>query len=76
MPLGTIEEELALCREAFKGVSIGALCWCCHHDKLAEELYESPENRIRDILDTKPLNEQALRLHEFRPVESQAAKDI
>ena len=66
--LGTIEQEAAACRKAFKGVKVGAPVRCCHHDTLVEVLTEPPKNRIYYILTAKDFGEQARRLHEFRPI--------
>ena|SRR5690242_15966225 len=68
MKLGSIEEEAALCRKAFKGVKVGTLVLHCHHEVLCEPLTEEAENRIAFILSSKAKHEQALRLHLFRPV--------
>ncbi len=68
MKLGTIEEEARACREAFKGVKVGALVWHCHHGELLEALTEAPENRIAYIIRMKSPAEIPLRLHLFRPV--------
>jgi molecular chaperone GrpE (heat shock protein) len=66
--LGTIKQEEKKCRRAFQGIKKGHQVWLCHHDKLLETLTESPETRIDYILKEKPEHEQAIRLHEFRPV--------
>ena len=68
MKLGTIKEEAAACRRAFKGVEIGSLVWLCNHEILIEPLSEPARHRINYILMSKPLGEQARRLREFRPV--------
>jgi hypothetical protein len=67
MILLSIPEEAALCRAAFVGVKVGAMVQHCHHEQLAEPLTEPPEARIAYILSFKPIEEQALRLHLFRP---------
>lgn len=69
---GTIEQEAAACREAWRGSKVGDLAWHCHHEKLWEPLSEPAENRIAYILSAKPEKEQALRLRLFRPVKSAA----
>jgi hypothetical protein len=66
--LGSIEDEVAACRKAFANVKVGALALHCHHEALFETLTEKAENRIAYILSSKPLQEQALRLRLFRPV--------
>ena len=63
----SIAEEAALCRAAFVGVKVGAMVQHCHHEQLAEPLTQPPEKRIAYILSDKPIEEQALRLHLFRP---------
>ena len=68
MMLKSIEEEAADCRAAFANVPVGALAWHVHHDVLVEPLALSAEARISYILNHKPEQEQALRLHLFRPV--------
>ena len=50
MSIGTIEQELALCRSAFKGVKVGAVVKNCHHDLLLEILTEPPGTRIAYIM--------------------------
>ena len=68
LQLGSIEDEAKACREAFKGIKIGAFVLHCHHEILGESLLEDAENRIRYILTQKPEHERALRLRLFRPV--------
>lgn len=65
--IGTIEEELAACRAAFKGVEVGAIVEHCHHEIHREILREPAENRIAYILARKPVEQHAARLHFFRP---------
>ena len=62
-----ITKELKACRKAWKD-NPAKLAWCCHHTILIEPLTEPAENRIAHILSAKPLNEQAIRLKNFRPV--------
>ena len=62
-----IKTELRLCKDAFKGVEIGALVQCCHHEMPVEVLTEPAINRINYIMTAKPVKERARRLHEFRP---------
>ena len=69
MKLGTIAQEEAACRAAWKN-SKATSAWHCHHETLAEALTEPAENRIDYILSYKPANEQALRLRLLRPVKS------
>jgi hypothetical protein len=71
-PLGTPEEEAALCRAAFKGVKVGAMVWHLHHDQLCEPLTKPPENRIAYILTHKRNKERAARLRLMRPVYAEA----
>jgi hypothetical protein len=73
MKLGTIKKEAAACRKAFKGSKIGDPVWLLHHGRLTEILDESAENRIKYILAEKSIDEQALRLREFRPVKDKVA---
>lgn len=68
MEFGTIAEEAALCRAAFKDSKVGDWTWLCHHDTICEPLIELAENRIWCILTFKPEYEQAIRLREFRPI--------
>ena len=72
MTLLSIPEEAALCRAAFAGVKVGAMVWHCHHEQLAELLTETATKRIAYILSGKPIEEQALRLHLFRPAHDAA----
>jgi len=74
MILLSIPEEAALCRAAFAGVKVGAMVRHCHHEQLAEPLTETPEKRIAYILSDKPIEEQALRLHLFRPTYNAAVE--
>ena len=74
MILLSIPEEAALCRAAFVGVRVGAMVRHCHHEQLAEPLTQPPEKRIAYILSYKPIEEQALRLHLFRPIHTAAVK--
>jgi len=71
----SIPEEAALCRAAFAGVKVGAMVQHCHHGWVIEPLTQPPEKRIAYILSDKPIKEQALRLHLFRPVRN-AAVDV
>ena len=66
--LGSIKQELAACRLAFKDSKIGDPVWCCHHEELCEKLTESAEARISYIVSDKPKEQQARRLREFRPI--------
>ena len=75
MILLSIPEEAALCRAAFAGVSVGAMVQHCHHGWVIEPLTQPPEKRIAYILSDKPIEEQALRLHLFRPTYN-AAVDV
>jgi hypothetical protein len=72
MILLSIPEEAALCRAAFAGVKVGAMVRHCHHERVIEPLTQPPEKRIAYILSFKPIEEQALRLHLFRPVRNAA----
>jgi ATP-dependent Lhr-like helicase len=74
--IGTIEQELALCRAAFAGVEVGALAWCIHHDQLIELLTQPVEDRIRCILEDKPEHERACRLHNLRPVRGEVPAEL
>ena len=74
MILLSIPEEAALCRAAFAGVPVGAMAWHCHHEQLAEPLTQPAEARIAYILSDKPIEEQALRLHLFRPIHDAAVE--
>ena len=64
----TLEIELAACRAAFAAAPDAKLAWCCHHEVLVEPLTESPEARIEYILQNKQIEQQAVRLRNFRPV--------
>jgi Skp family chaperone for outer membrane proteins len=73
--VGTIEQEEARCRRAFRSVNVGALVHCCHHAIHFEHLTEPWENRVNYILREKPQHERAVRLRWFRPVaKNQIAK--
>ena len=74
MTLLSIPEEAALCRAAFVGVRVGAMVRHCHHERVIEPLTQPPETRIAYILSFKPIEEQALRLHLFRPTYNAAVK--
>jgi hypothetical protein len=63
----SVEREAAACREAFKDSQVGDTVWFCHHGIPIEYLTEPAENRIQFILANKPLEQQAARLHWFRP---------
>ncbi len=52
LKLGSIAEEAALCRKAWKN-SKAILAWHCHHEILIERLTEPAENRIA-YLSEKP----------------------
>ena len=73
--IGTIAQEAAACRKRFAGVTVGSWVRCCHHEVLAEELTEPPENRIEYILAKKSTREQARRLREFAPIPSEMVAD-
>jgi hypothetical protein len=66
-PLGTPEQEAALCRAAWKAHP-SKWGWHIHHEALAEERTYAVEDRISYILREKPLHEQPLRLRLMRPV--------
>jgi hypothetical protein len=72
MKLKSIKEEANDCRKAFAQSEGADYAVHCHHSELYEKLGENPENRILYILKEKPVNEQALRLRLFRPVERPA----
>jgi hypothetical protein len=76
MKLGTIKQELALCRAAFKDSKVGDYAWCVHHEILFESLTEPAEERIKHILSHKPREEQARRLHEFRLVKVKLPSEL
>jgi hypothetical protein len=63
-----INEAAARCREAFENSKIGDYVWCCHHERLYEQLTERAEARIEYILNEKPEHEREVRLNNFRPV--------
>ena len=63
-----IQQAAKLCREAFAANPNATWVWCCHHEILYERLTETPENRIKYILDNKDTKEQETRLNNFRPV--------
>ena len=63
----TIKTELAACRKAWAANPTAKLAWCCHHAILLERLTKPAENRIAYILSDKSKEEQAIRLHNFRP---------
>jgi hypothetical protein len=71
--IGTIEQELKKCREAFAKFPDATWAWCLHHEKHCEPLTEPAENRITFILKNKSQSEQALRFRNFRPCKSAAA---
>jgi hypothetical protein len=56
------------CRAAFAKQPEATFSWCCHHERLFEQLTEPAENRIRFILGNKTESEQVTRLNNFRPV--------
>ena len=72
MKLLSIPEEATACRAAWAGVPVGAMAWHCHHEMLAERLYEPADVRISFILTNKPKHERALRLRLFRPARAVA----
>lgn len=72
-PLGTVKQELAACRKAWKPFKAaknwnGQLAWCCHHRLHIEPLVDNPFKRIGVILKDKATHEQPARLRSFRPV--------
>ena len=71
-PLGTPQEEAALCRAAWKAHP-SKWGWHIHHETLAEERVYAIEDRISYILSSKGVSEQALRLRLMRPVLDDAA---
>ena len=73
--IGTIEEELAACRNAFLANKHSKNAWCLHHNQLFEPLTESYENRIKCILKNKPKEEHAVRFRNFRPMRVQPVKE-
>ncbi len=64
----TIQEAACRCRAAWKSAPNATMAWCCHHRQRFEKLTEPAENRIKFILRKKPLDEQIVRLDNFRPV--------
>ena len=60
------------CRAAFAKHPKARWAWCCHHAVLYEYLSEPAENRIQYILSYKPVDEQVVRLNNFRPVTNAA----
>ena len=70
--IGTIQEEVELCRTAFTTYP-STWAWCCHHEIHCEPLTEPFENRIQYILLEKWENEQAIRFRNFRPCKDVAA---
>ena len=66
-PLGTIDEEAALCRKACADLKVGDYVWHCHHETLFEALTEPVKYRIAYILAEKPTRERAARLRLLRP---------
>src|ERR1035441_7515378 len=67
-PVGTIEEELAMCIKAWESCPEAKWAWCCHHGWLREPLIEPWMNRVQYIINTKPVGERAIRLRNFRPI--------
>lgn len=63
-----IDTALKRCRAAFAACPQATYAWCCHHEVLAERLFEPAEVRIAYILDHKPPEEHAIRFDNFRPV--------
>ena len=66
-PLGTPEEEAALCRAAWDAHP-SKWGWHIHHEILCEERLYPIEERIAYILTSKAPKERALRLRLLRPV--------
>ena len=66
-PLGTPEEEAALCRAAWDAHP-SKWGWHIHHEILCEEQLYPIEERIAYILTSKAPKERALRLRLLRPV--------
>ena len=70
-PIGTIEAELAACRQVWEEAVLAngkhMLAWCCHHEIHFEPLTEPAKSRIDYILSDKPEREQAARFRNFRP---------
>ena len=76
LQLGSIADEAAACRKAFKGSKVGDYVQHCHHETLFEVLTEPAEERIAYILSSKSKREQALRLRLFRPVPKTLQKTV
>jgi hypothetical protein len=76
MKYGTIKQEAAACRKRFRGVKVGSVVWFCHHEKPLEILTEPASARIDYILSNKPMGEQAVRLHWFRPFKGKLTSGI
>ena len=66
-PLGTPEEEAALCRAAWDAHP-SKWGWHIHHEILCEDRLYPIEERIAYILTSKAPKERALRLRLLRPV--------
>ena len=68
-PLGTIRQEKAACIKAFRKYPKATRAWCCHHDKLVEQVgYDFYMVRLRYIIAHKNVAERAIRFRNFRPV--------
>ncbi len=76
--IGTIAQELARCRAAFKRHPRARFFWCCHHEILIEnaDRIEGWKNRIGYILRHKPHGEQAMRFRNFRPVKNRKLNQL
>jgi hypothetical protein len=74
LKLGTFKQEAAECRARWEKYPLGTFSLHCHHEQLGELVTEPAENRISYILQRKPIHEQALRLHLFRPVSPELLK--
>jgi len=67
--LKSIEEEKQDCIDAWEAFP-ATWAWMCHHEILVEPLTEYFMYRVNYITRHKPLNEQAVRFRNFRPVKN------
>lgn len=66
--LNEINIARTTCERAFAAQPDTKYIWCCHHEILAEVLYEPVANRISFITANKLAGQQVTRFNNFRPM--------
>lgn len=74
-----IEQARINCILAWEAHPEAKVAWCCHHDEEIEPLASTHLaylDRINFIYANKPIEEQVIRLNNFRPVVSELPKEL